>query len=115
MKTIELKVKGLCCADCAAKIEKLLRNTTGVKDLKILMASEKAIINYDELKTAPDKLIEKIEGLGYKGRIPTTVVIEKPEKKKNLARIIRLTFIFFFSIGAPREIPLVSLGIMFQG
>src|SRR4030042_2289325 len=115
MKTIELEVKELCCADCAANIEKALKNTIGVENLKILMAAEKAIVNYDELKTAPDKLIEKIEGLGYKVRIPTVVVTEKPEKKKNLARILRLTFITIISIVALSEILLGYLGIMKKG
>ena len=115
MKTIELEVKGLCCADCAANVEKTLKNTIGVENLKILMASEKAIINYDELKTAPDKLIEKIEGLGYKVSIPTIVITERPAKKKNLARILRLTFITIISIVALSEILLGYLGIIRKG
>src|SRR3990170_747267 len=115
MKTIELKVKGLCCADCVANVEKTLKNTIGVENLKILMASEKAIVNYDELKTAPDKLIEKIEGLGYKVSIPTIVITERPAKKKNLARILRLTFITIISIVALSEIILGYLGIMRKG
>src|SRR3972149_11903789 len=115
MKTIELKVKGLCCADCAANVEKTLKNTIGVENLKILMASEKAIVNYDELKTAPDKLIEKIEGIGYKVSIPTMVVAERPAKKKNLARILRLTFITIISIVALSEILLGYLGILKRG
>ncbi|MDA8423155.1 MAG: hypothetical protein M0Z89_07450 [Nitrospiraceae bacterium] len=33
MKTIGLKVEGLCCcADCAANVEKALKNTIGVED-----------------------------------------------------------------------------------
>ena len=115
MKTIELKVKGLCCADCVANVEKTLKNTIGVENLKILMASEKAIVNYDELKTAPDKLIEKIEGLGYKVSIPTIVITERPAKKKNLARILRLTFITIISIVALSEILLGYLGILKRG
>jgi Cu+-exporting ATPase len=98
MKTIELEVKGLCCADCAANVKKTLKNIICVENLKVLMAAEKAVITYDELKTAPDKLIEKIEGLGYKVSIPTMMVTEKPEKKKKLARILRLTFISIITL-----------------
>ena len=34
MKTIGLKVEGFCCccADCAANVEKALKNTVGVED-----------------------------------------------------------------------------------
>ncbi|MEW6003171.1 MAG: cation-translocating P-type ATPase [Nitrospirota bacterium] len=115
MKTIELKVKGLCCTDCAAKIEKLLRNTMGVMDLKILMAAEKAVITYNESRIAPDDLIKKIESLGYKTHVSKIEITEKPEKKRDLANILRLTFITIISIVALGEILLGYLGILKMG
>ncbi|MBI3814931.1 MAG: heavy-metal-associated domain-containing protein [Nitrospinae bacterium] len=48
MKTIELKVDGLCCSDCAVKVEKVLKDTRGIKDIKTLTAAEKAVVTYDE-------------------------------------------------------------------
>lgn len=115
MKNIELKVKGLCCADCALKVEKALRHTTGVKDLKILMASEKAVIIYDESEINPDDLIKKIENLGYKGSVYKIDITEKTEKKRDLANILRLVFITAVSIIVLVEIALEYLGLLEKG
>src|SRR3990167_4456960 len=69
MKTIELKVDGLCCSDCAIKVENVLKATRGVTDIKTLITSEKAVITYDEADVNTDEIIKKIEGIGHKAQI----------------------------------------------
>ncbi|OGW04359.1 MAG: hypothetical protein A2W77_09080 [Nitrospinae bacterium RIFCSPLOWO2_12_39_16] len=44
MKTIELKVDGLCCSDCAIKVENVLKATRGVTDIKTLITTGVAIL-----------------------------------------------------------------------
>jgi len=77
MKTIELKVDGLCCTDCAVKVENVLKATRGVTDIKTLITSEKAVITYDEADVNTDEIIKKIEGIGHKAEISSEFGVRK--------------------------------------
>lgn len=85
MKTIELKIDGLCCTDCAAKVEKVLKAAKGVRDLKILMVAERAIVTYDETEINPAELIRHIEGVGHKAEIQAGKPVEELPKKRDIA------------------------------
>ncbi|MFW6113929.1 MAG: heavy metal translocating P-type ATPase, partial [Actinomycetota bacterium] len=61
-----LKVGGMSCAACASKVEKALRDTCGIKDAAVNFASEKAAVTYDPRETGLEKIIDTIQGLGYR-------------------------------------------------
>lgn len=69
MKTIEIKVDGLCCSDCAIKVENVLKATRGVADIKTLITAEKAVITYDEAEVESSEIVRRIEGIGHKAEI----------------------------------------------
>jgi Cu2+-exporting ATPase/Cu+-exporting ATPase len=64
-------VKGMHCASCASIIEKTLRKIEGVNSAEVNYGTETAKINFDESKTNPHHLSEKLEPLGYSLVIPT--------------------------------------------
>jgi Cu+-exporting ATPase len=65
------KVKGMHCASCASIIEKTFKKTDGVHSVEVNYGTETAKVAYDESKTSPHHLSEKIEKLGYTLEIPT--------------------------------------------
>ncbi len=58
-------VKGMHCASCASIIEKTFKKTEGVHSVEVNYGTEKAKIAFDESKTNPHHLSQKIEPLGY--------------------------------------------------
>jgi Cu2+-exporting ATPase/Cu+-exporting ATPase len=59
------KIKGMHCASCASIIEKTLKKIDGVYSAEVNYGTENAKIGYDEIKTNPEFLSQKIEPLGY--------------------------------------------------
>jgi len=59
------KVKGMHCASCAGIIEKTFKKTEGVQSVEVNYGTETAKVAFDESKTNPHHLSEKIEKLGY--------------------------------------------------
>ncbi|MEI6479031.1 MAG: heavy metal translocating P-type ATPase, partial [bacterium] len=70
MKTQTYKVKGMHCASCASIIEKAFKKTEGVHSAETNYGTETAKITFDESKTNPQALSEKIEKFGYSLHIP---------------------------------------------
>jgi Cu+-exporting ATPase len=64
-KKQSIKISGMSCAACAARIEKSLNKLEGVKLANVNFAIEKATIEYDDDKIVPDKFTETIEKLGF--------------------------------------------------
>ncbi|MFZ5648940.1 MAG: heavy metal translocating P-type ATPase [Bacillota bacterium] len=68
-KKVAMKVYGMECAACAARIERQLKNTQGVNDAAVNFAVEKVTVDFDPARTGVDKIIDTITDLGYK--VPT--------------------------------------------
>lgn len=64
------RVKGMHCASCAGIIEKTLKKTAGVDDVEVNYGTETCKISFDETKTNPKDLSQKIEKFGYSLAIP---------------------------------------------
>lgn len=64
------KVKGMHCASCAGIIEKTFKKTEGVQSVEVNYGTETAKVAFDESKTNPHHLSEKIEKLGYSLILP---------------------------------------------
>jgi len=64
------QVKGMHCASCAGIIEKTFKKTEGVHSVEVNYGTETAKVAFDESKTNPHYLSEKIEKLGYSLVVP---------------------------------------------
>ncbi|MBB5355277.1 Cu+-exporting ATPase [Anoxybacillus mongoliensis] len=64
MRTVTLKVTGMTCAACSARIEKVLNKMDGV-EATVNLAMEKATVQYDPNKYSLADIEAKIEKLGY--------------------------------------------------
>lgn len=64
-ESITLRISGMSCASCVAKIEKGLEAVNGVAAAKVNLATERATITYTPNDIAPTDLISAIRDLGY--------------------------------------------------
>lgn len=62
---LTLSVTGMSCAACAAAIERGLKKKTGVSEVVVNLAAEKATITYDNALISKEEIIRAIEDLGY--------------------------------------------------
>lgn len=60
-----MKIKGMNCAACAARIEKGLNRLPGVSRAVVNLAAESAVVEYDPEKVEIGTVINQIEQLGY--------------------------------------------------
>ncbi|HML36879.1 MAG TPA: heavy metal translocating P-type ATPase [Bacillota bacterium] len=60
-----LKITGMTCAACAARIEKVVGKMEGVDEISVNLATEKATVSYDPEKTGLEAITERIEKAGY--------------------------------------------------
>lgn len=63
--TVELKVEGLCCAECAVAVERTLAHRPGVRQLRILSAAEKVQVDFDPRRVGAEQVSQSIIALGY--------------------------------------------------
>jgi Cu+-exporting ATPase len=64
-KEVVLPVTGMTCANCALTIERTLGKVEGVKDAKVNLASEKAVVAYDPDLVRGEGLVGSIRDAGY--------------------------------------------------
>ena len=69
MKTIELPVEGMDCAECARHVARALEQVPGVCRVEVLLAAQKAVLELDPTRPPePDALRRAVEAAGY--RVP---------------------------------------------
>ncbi|MDO8729075.1 MAG: heavy metal translocating P-type ATPase [bacterium] len=71
MNHANYRVKGMHCASCAGIIENTFKKIDGVQSVEVNYGTETAKVEFDESKTNPHALSEKIEKFGYSLVIPT--------------------------------------------
>ncbi len=57
-----LRVEGLLCSACAAKVRRRLEGVEGVRSAKVDLDRGEACVTYDTDRTTPEALIAAIEG-----------------------------------------------------
>jgi len=66
LKTMTVKVAGMSCAACVARIERTLSKTPGVVSARVNFAEETATVDYRPETTNPDKILDRIKEAGYR-------------------------------------------------
>ncbi|MCG0275240.1 MAG: heavy metal translocating P-type ATPase [Thermosediminibacteraceae bacterium] len=92
---VELGLKNMTCASCAARIEKVLARTTGVLKASVNFAAETATVEYLSSLTDVKNLIKVIRDIGYDAYEKTgkDVDREKQEREREIRSLGRLVVI----------------------
>lgn len=68
MQTESLKVTGMTCDGCTAKVAKALKALDGVKDVVVSLSEASAMVRFDERLTSSAQLKSVVEQAGYGAR-----------------------------------------------
>src|SRR5579883_320555 len=64
-RQVTLALEGMTCASCAMRIEKGLKKVPGVEEASVNLATERATVVYNPQETDIDRLVQKVEAVGY--------------------------------------------------
>lgn len=104
VRELDLSIKGMHCAGCAAGIEKGLSKLNGVTGAQVNFATATATINYQPDLVEEKSILDKIVELGYGSRraetAPFDIESELVSSRKNFITAFILTVpILFLSLG----------------
>jgi copper chaperone CopZ len=68
-KKVDIKVDGMTCANCVGKVKGALEKVDGVKDAKVSLDKNNAVIVYDSKKTDEKALHKIINATGFKAKV----------------------------------------------
>jgi len=88
---VTLRISGMSCAACAAKIEKKLNKTDGVIKAAVNPATEKATVEFDSSRLKTSEIITIIVALGYQAQKEETANPdrEKEQREKEIKALRR--------------------------
>lgn len=78
-------VQGMSCSSCAAGIQSSLEKMEGIRSVNVNLAGEEAFIEYDPVSVNPEKIRERVEGLGFQ-----LITEDLPEEKRKDLEAIRV-------------------------
>ncbi|MDK2824589.1 MAG: P-type Cu+ transporter [Clostridia bacterium] len=94
---VDLKITGMTCAACAAKIERKLNTLPGVTKATVNLATEKASISYYGSTIGIQDFKKAIEKLGYKAEVAEDKLDVDKEREAREKEIKRQKTLFIFS------------------
>jgi Cu+-exporting ATPase len=65
VRTIEIGIQGMTCANCSARVDRALRQVAGVAESTVNLATERASVRYDEGTASVARLAAAISDAGY--------------------------------------------------
>ena len=95
-RQVIIPVKGMNCAACVSKVEKMIQKLDGVSEVAVNLATEKVTISYDPQVIKLLAIKESIKGLGFEPlNIDDlgTVDEEKERKEKQIKTLWRRTVV----------------------
>ncbi|WP_251667277.1 heavy metal translocating P-type ATPase [Staphylococcus aureus] len=104
VETVELDITGMTCAACSSRIEKVLNKMDGVQNATVNLTTEQAKVDYYPEETDADKLVTRIQKLGYDASIKDNNKDQTSRKAEALQhKLIKLI------ISAVLSLPLLML------
>ncbi len=68
-RTVKLAVSGMHCENCVAKVDKALRGVEGVKDVKVDLKAQTAMVTLASATVKSDALIKAVDDAGFKASV----------------------------------------------
>ena len=78
-ENISLDIKGMTCASCVSRIEKVLKKDTAILSASVNLATEKARIEFDSTNMDVAKIVALISKAGYEAKVSSHRIKESKE------------------------------------
>ncbi len=89
---LALGIGGMTCANCSARVERVLGRLPGVIEATVNLATEQAQVRYLPAMLAPDAIAAAVRGAGYEPRLEAEAAPGTPDD--SLGRDLRLGLAF---------------------
>ncbi len=99
-KRVNLKITGMHCAACAARVEGSLRGTEGVFDANVNFATEQAGLVYDDEHLGLDGIAAAVEAVGYGVVMPGAEDAEAEAREREFRTLRRKLWFSLAGVGA---------------
>ncbi|MEC2158987.1 heavy metal translocating P-type ATPase [Virgibacillus halodenitrificans] len=87
MKKSDFHVRGMTCAACSSRIEKVLNKQEGIKQANVNLTTENASVEYNPAIYKEEDIIKQIQKLGYDAKVKVNNQEKKTEKGKQIKRM----------------------------
>ncbi|MDX1374310.1 MAG: copper ion binding protein, partial [Burkholderiales bacterium] len=71
LQTAEIAIRGMTCANCSARVERVLRSRPGVAEAGVNLATERASVQFDPSAVTLDALARAVSDAGYEPVVAT--------------------------------------------
>jgi Cu+-exporting ATPase len=109
-QTLILPVEGMTCASCVARVEKSLRQVSGVKEAAVNLATEKVSVNYDG---SPETLKAMERAVSEAGYLLRTAPAAETEDVPGSIDVLRRDLLISTALAVPvMIISMTTMGAM---
>jgi Cu+-exporting ATPase len=112
-ETINLDIKGMTCASCVNRIERVLKKDGGIISASVNLATEKARVEFNPSKASVTQIIELISKAGYEAQAPS----DKKDSDKEMVlkeekRLILISSLLTLPLALPMLLDPFGLHLM---
>jgi Cu+-exporting ATPase len=105
-----LKISGMTCAACSAKIERKLNKLEGVDNINVNLIAEKATFEYNKNEVKLNDIINMIKNLGYGAEIEEDINPDKDkENKEKEIRNLKMFLIVSVILSLPLILAMITM------
>lgn len=89
LKKIEIKISGMTCASCSARVERVVKKIEGIKEISVNLATEKAFVEFNSDKLSINDVTGAIKKAGYGAEIieKKSSDVEKDARIKEISNL----------------------------
>lgn len=69
MANVKLRITGMTCGHCLAKVEKALKSVSGVYSTVVDLPNGEAEVDFDDDQVTPTHLIGAVQHAGYSAKL----------------------------------------------
>lgn len=114
-RQVQLRIGGMTCAACAARVEKVLGKLPGVESANVNLATEKADIRYDPAQVRLSAIRSAIEKAGYTPETIASRADVEDLAAKQKQGIRRMWIRFFVAVAFAVPLLYLAMGPMLPG
>jgi Cu+-exporting ATPase len=113
---VNLKISGMTCAACSARIEKKLNSLKGVNSASVNLAAERASVAFDPKQVNTEDMINIINDLGYSAeKIEKVDRRQEEEEKETEIRDMKISLIASILLSFPLVLAMVLSMLKIHG
>jgi P-type Cu+ transporter len=68
-KSLVIDIKGMSCASCVARVEKVLKRNPAVSEAQVNLATEKGLVTFNDQAVSADEIVELVKDAGYEASL----------------------------------------------